>query len=174
MDRRMVLRLAALGLAGAALGRSLPALAQESEAAVPVFVPDDVAPDERWVAVNLSYQATLAMVGPEIVRTAWVTTGKDGWETPEGEFPIVRRVYNETMTSAALGIPPGPDSYHLTDVLYTQYFTHVGHALHLNYWRPDHVFGRSRTSHGCVGLRYDDAAFFWRHVGLRDRVVIFS
>jgi lipoprotein-anchoring transpeptidase ErfK/SrfK len=176
MDRRALLRLAALGVAGAAAGGALalpePADAQELD--VPVYLPRNIGRDEHWVAVNLSYQATVGMIGRGWVHRAWSTTGKDGWETPEGEFRINRRVYNETMTSAAIGIPEGPDSYVLTDVLYTQYFTYEGHALHLNYWRPNWVFGAARTSAGCVGMRYDDAAFFWRHVGMGNRVVIFS
>jgi hypothetical protein len=174
VERRSLLRLAALGLTGAALLRPPQAHAQAQEIEIPLAMPDDLYADEPWVDVNLTHQAALAMIGEELVRIAWVTTGDDGWETPEGEFRIVRRVYNETMTSAALGIPPGPDSYHLTDVLFTQYFTWAGHALHLNYWRPDSVFGARRTSHGCVGMRYNDAEFFWRHVGLGDRVVVHS
>ena len=168
LDRRTLLRLAALGLAAPAL-RALSAGAEEG---IPLAIPEDVLSDEHWVDVNLTEQAATGMTGTEPVHVAWVTTGTDGWETPAGEFRIVRRVYNETMTSAALGTPPGPDSYHLTDVLFTQYFTNVGHALHLNYWRPSSVFGNQRTSHGCVGMRYNDAAFFWRHVNIGYRVVI--
>lgn len=173
IDRRSLLRLAALGLAGAASLRAVRASADD-ELDVPVYIPRNIGDDEHWVAVNLTHQAAVGMVGQNWVHRAWVTTGDDGWETPEGEFRILWRVYNETMTSAALDIPPGPDSYHLTDVLFTQYFTYAGHALHLNYWRPNSVFGNVRTSHGCVGMRYNDAEFFWSHVGVGNRVVIFS
>ena len=181
VDRRTLLRLAALGLVGAGgiTAAALPAprahaAEQPAELDVHVYVPEDIAPDEYWVAVNLTQQAAVAMIGSDWVHRAWVTTGKDGWETPEGQYPILWRIYNETMTSAALGIPPGPDSYVLTDVLFTQYFTRVGHALHLNYWRPGSVFGNQRTSHGCVGMPYVDAETFWRHARVGDRVVIFS
>ena len=177
MDRRALLRLGALGLTGAALARAGAAQAaqQPSELDVDVWIPPDIGRNETWVAVNLSQQAAVGMYGRGWVRRAWVTTGDDGWNTPVGQFRVLWRVYNETMTSAAIGIPAGsPDSYSLSDVLFTQYFTYEGHALHLNYWRPDWVFGNARTSHGCVGMRYDDAAFFWRHVGLGNRVVVFS
>ena len=173
IDRRTLLRLAALGLVGVPAARALPAAADEP--GISVLVPSDVGDDEHWVAVNLTQQLALGMVGGEVVHVAPVTTGKDGWETPEGEWRILWRVYNETMTSAAIGVPPNsPDGYWLDDVLFTQYFTYAGHALHLNYWRPDWVFGNRRTSHGCVGMRYNDAAFFWRHVNVGYRVVIFS
>jgi len=176
IDRRALLRLAAFGLTGAAGLRVAGALASQEaqELDVGVYIPPDIGEGEPWVAINLSAQAAVAMIGSAWVHRAWVTTGKDGWDTPEGEFRVVRRVYNETMTSAALGITDPNDQYALTDVLFTQYFTTVGHALHLNYWRPGSVFGNQRTSHGCVGMRYDDAAFFWSHVGMRNRVVVFS
>jgi lipoprotein-anchoring transpeptidase ErfK/SrfK len=107
--------------------------------------------------------------GNSVYHTALVTTGKDGWDTPVGEFRINYRVYDETMTSASIG---AEEYYVLDHVLYTQYFTGEGHALHLNYWRPDSVFGHERTSHGCVGMRLADAEFFWNFVGTGSRVVV--
>ncbi len=124
---------------------------------------------EHWVLVDLSDQTTSAMIGDEVYYTALGSTGKDGWETPVGEFTIIYRVENETMTSASIG---AEEYYVLENVLYTQYFTNEGHALHFNYWRPDSVFGNERTSHGCVGLRLSDAEFFWNFAGYGTRVVI--
>jgi lipoprotein-anchoring transpeptidase ErfK/SrfK len=126
-------------------------------------------PEERWVLVDLSDQTAKAMVGGQVWHTAYVTTGKAGWETPIGTFQINYRVYDETMTSASIG---AEEYYVLTHVLFTQYFTSEGHALHLNYWRPDSVFGTTPTSHGCVGMRYADAEFFWNFATNGTRVVI--
>jgi lipoprotein-anchoring transpeptidase ErfK/SrfK len=132
----------------------------------PPAVPGPEVAGERWIDVDLANQTTSAMIGDRIIYTALVTTGKDGWETPKGTFSILYRVENETMTSAAIG---AEEYYVLDDVLYTQYFTDVGHALHLNYWRDDSYFGNERSSHGCVGMRLADAEFFWNfaHVGTR-------
>ncbi len=126
-------------------------------------------PGEHWVDVNLTNQTATAMVGDTPVYTALVTTGKPGWETPVGTWYIVSRVENETMTSASIG---AEEYYVLENVLYTQYFTTVGHALHLNYWRDDSYFGRIPSSHGCVGMRYADAKFFWDFLTLGSRVVV--
>jgi lipoprotein-anchoring transpeptidase ErfK/SrfK len=109
------------------------------------------------------------MIGSQRYYTALVTTGKPGWETPIGEFRILYRVYNETMTSASIG---AEEYYVLDDVLFTQYFTNEGHALHLNYWRPDSVFGTTPTSHGCAGMRYGDAEFFWNFANVGTRIVV--
>jgi len=131
--------------------------------------PQPAGPGEHWVDVNLTNQTATAMVGDAPYYTARVTSGKDGWETPTGEFRILYRVYDETMTSASIG---AEEYYVLDHVLFTQYFTNQGHALHLNYWRPESVFGQTRTSHGCVGMRYADAEFFWSFVGVGSRVVV--
>jgi lipoprotein-anchoring transpeptidase ErfK/SrfK len=135
----------------------------------PPPVPGPEVAGERWILIDLAMQSASAMIGDAPLYTALVTTGKDGWETPRGEFSILYRVENETMTSAAIG---AEEYYHLEDVLYTQYFTRGGHALHLNYWRENWYFGRIRSSHGCAGMRLADAEFFWRFARIGTRVVV--
>ena len=135
----------------------------------PPAIPGAEVPGERWVRVNLASETASAMIGDQVLYTALVTTGKEGWETPKGTFHVLRRVANETMTSASIG---AEEEYVLTNVLYTQYFTTAGHALHLNYWRPDDYFGRVASSHGCVGARLADAEFFWRFATYGTRVTI--
>ncbi|HEX2171774.1 MAG TPA: L,D-transpeptidase [Dehalococcoidia bacterium] len=128
---------------------------------------------QRWVYVSLTTQRATAMVDDTPVYTALVTTGKPGFPTPRGRFNIVRRVYNETMDSLTIGLPrDSPEGYYLKDILFTQYFDWQGDALHLNYWQSESVFGRTPTSHGCVGMRYADAEFFWYFLSLGSPVVI--
>ncbi len=148
------------------------AYARELAAAVP---PPGVAygPNERWIAVDLARQRAIAFEGGTPVHVALVTTGADGWETPRGDFRIYSRIENETMDSLSIGIPrDDPWGYYLENVYYTQYFV-GGVALHYNYWRPDSYFGNVRSSHGCVGMRYDDALFFWNFATIGTRVVVF-
>ena len=111
----------------------------------------------RWVDVNLTQQLVTAYEGAAPVRTEPTTTGMAGWETPEGTFAVLNRVANETMTSGAIG---AEDFYRLEDVLFTQYFTDRGHALHFAWWRTPETIGRP-GSHGCVNLLLDPARFFW-------------
>lgn len=135
----------------------------------PPTIPGPDVQGERWVDVDLEHQTATAMIGDQPLYTALVTTGKDGWETPRGTFQILYRVADETMTSASIG---AEDYYVLDHVLYTQYFTDRGHALHYNYWQPNSYFGRVRSSHGCVGMRLADAKFFWDFAGVGTRVTI--
>jgi hypothetical protein len=115
----------------------------------------------HWVDVDLNAQAATAMVGDRTVHVAQVTTGKPGFETPGGDHSVQYRKFNETMTSSQAAIQDPNEQYDVHNVLYTQYFDGSGDALHLNYWQPDSVFGRQRSSHGCVGLQLHDAQFFW-------------
>jgi lipoprotein-anchoring transpeptidase ErfK/SrfK len=135
----------------------------------PPAIPGPEVQGERWILIDLARQETTAMIGDRPFYTALATTGKPGWETPKGTYRILYRVANETMTSASIG---AEEYYVLKDVLYTQYFTTEGHALHLNYWRPDYYFGEIPSSHGCIGLRLADAEFFWRFGRNGTRVTI--
>lgn len=143
----------------------VPAVAQPD----PPAIPGSQVRGERWIDVDLEAQTTTAMIGDAPLYTALATTGKDGWETPKGTFHIMTRVPDETMTSASIA---AEEYYVLDHVLYTQYFTDRGHALHLNYWRDDSYFGRVRSSHGCVGMRLADAEFFWNFATYGTRVTI--
>jgi len=131
-------------------------------------------PDERWIAVNVSTQRAYAFVGGTAVFEALVTTGRPGFETPLGEFHIGYRKQNETMDSQTIGIPrDDPLGYYLTDVYWTQYF-YPGVALHANYWQPVSVFGNEASSHGCVGMLYDDAKYLWDFAKYGTRVVVYG
>ncbi len=127
----------------------------------------------RWVEVDTSRGVAMAMQNGKVVYTALVTVGVPRWPTPKGRFTIYRRVANETMNSATIGIPLGtPGSYFLRNVLYTQYF-YGGVAIHYNYWSPPEAFGSAAGSHGCVGMKLDDAAFFWRFAKVGTPVVVY-
>jgi lipoprotein-anchoring transpeptidase ErfK/SrfK len=121
---------------------------------------------ERRIDVSISEQRLTVFVGQEAVYSAPVTTGKAGYETPTGAYRLWSgsRVLNETMTSSQAAISDPEEAYHVKNVLYTQYFTGAGDALHLNYWQPEYVFGAQPTSHGCVGLMLQDAQWLWLFV----------
>jgi len=114
----------------------------------------------RWIDVDLSEPAMIsAYEGDRLVATALTIKGTQVDPTPIGVYRIQRRVANEIMDSATVGIPRNsPRGYYLRNVLYTQYFTGGGASIHYNYWSS--VFGYA-GSHGCLGLSYDDAFWYW-------------
>jgi lipoprotein-anchoring transpeptidase ErfK/SrfK len=145
---------------------SAPNITITATTLLPVF-----AAAEHWIDVSLSPPATLtAYAGGTPVRTMSPIIGRGSTPTPVGDFSIIRRVANETMDSASIGIPrDGPGGYYLTDVLYTQYFLPSGYSIHYNYWSSNWGYP---GSHGCLGLSYDDAAFVWDFAGVGTPVSI--
>ena len=134
---------------GRNIGRNAPV--------VPLEPPPDAPTFGKWIDIDLTQQLMTAYDGRTPARTVEVTTGMAGWETPPGYYQILSRVPNETMTSGAIG---AEHHYKLEDVLFTQYFTDRGHAIHFAWWRTDETIGRP-GSHGCINLLLEDARFFW-------------
>ena len=154
-------RMVGLALALVATGfASVPASVGQAADTAGVAAPP-VAQAGRWIDVRLS-QPTLvtAFEGNRIVYEAYAIRGTQGWETPTGTFYIQRRVANERM------IGPG---YDVSGVLFTQYFTELGHSLHYNYWSGN--FGGA-GSHGCLGMGYGDSLFFWEWATVGTPIVI--
>lgn len=125
----------------------------------------------KWIDVDLNDPTVVtAYEGDRPVASALAIRGVAAWRTPVGTFRILRRVANETMSSEGLGIPRNaPGGYYLENVLFTQYFTGDGASLHYNYWSSN--FGYP-GSHGCLGLSYEDALWFWNWAELGTPIVI--
>jgi len=137
------------------------------------FAPTAHAAGARSIDVNLTTQTITAYEGNTPVYSAGVTSGRPGWSTPTGTFSIVNRVYNETMDSSTIGIPRNsPGGYYLTGIYFTQYFDYNGDALHYNYWSPASAFGSYPTSHGCVGMQWGPAQYFWNFATIGTPVTI--
>ncbi len=136
-----------------------------------VFIspPDEVSPltdpqgQEKWIDVNVTTQTASAMIGDQAIHTAPVSTGSPQFPSPLGTHAIEKdgRLPVERMTATQAGYNPAQAQYDVERVLFTQYYDRNGDALHLNYWRPDSVFGHTATSHGCVGIQLHDAQYFW-------------
>jgi len=134
-----------------------------SAAIVGPFVPTepDVYYAGHWVDVDLTRNVAVAYVDDVPVNAVTIISGKPGFETPVGEHSIFARVESEILDSATVGTPKGdPEYYYLPDVPHTQYFASGGFAIHANYWSDPWQFGSS-TSHGCVNMFPEDAAWFW-------------
>ncbi|MDA8218394.1 MAG: L,D-transpeptidase family protein [Dehalococcoidales bacterium] len=124
----------------------------------------------RWLDANLTQAVLTAYYDDTPLYWAVMSSGRPDWETPTGILPINRRVLNETMDSDSLEVQ-GVDYYNIENVYFTQYFTYRGNAIHYNYWKWDSPFGVP-TSHGCLGIQFDDSRFFWAYTSAGTPVVI--
>lgn len=142
------------------VGRNAPVL--------PTPLPKNAPKTGRWIDVHLTQQLITLYEDRDPVRVVVTTTGMPGWETPPGEYTILWRVPNETMSSGAIG---AEHFFKLEDVLYTQYFTDEGHAIHYAWWRTPETIGRP-GSHGCLNVLLDDSKFMWDWAGIGTPVIV--
>jgi lipoprotein-anchoring transpeptidase ErfK/SrfK len=97
-------------------------------------------------------------------KTFTVTIGAPGgYETPVGNFTIIRKVANDYMP---LAVPP--------QVPWSSYFTSAGHAFHTAIWR---YYGGewhlgTKASHGCVNMRTEDAKWIFDNCPVGTKVTI--
>ncbi len=122
------------------------------------LVPRGAQFEGKWLDANLTQQTITAYVGSTPVHTAVMSSGRPDYPTPMGTFSVLRRVANETMDSSS--VPWVRDRYRLENVLFTQYFTSMGAAIHEAWWKTPDSFGIP-TSHACIGLPLDEAQWFW-------------
>ncbi len=122
--------------------------------------PPDRKFEGRWIDADLREPVLVtAYEGDRPVYSGMAVKGTSAFPSTVGVHRILRRVANETMDSATLGIPRNsPNGYYLKDVLYTQYFTPDGAAIHYNYWLANWGYA---GSHGCLGMNLEDSRFLW-------------
>ncbi len=115
--------------------------------------PADVAPDARFIDVDVAEQVLVAWDGPRPVFATLVSTGKDapGHRTPLGVFPIWAKLATSDMDD--LERTDVSRNYSMQAVPWVQYFQQ-SNGLHAAFWHDD--FGH-RHSHGCVNLSPRDA-----------------
>lgn len=122
-------------------------------------------PGEKWIEVNLSGQYLIAWQGYRQIGWSYVSTGKDGFETPTGTFYINSKPGTIDMAGCA-----GDECWYVPAVPASMAFTYEGHYIHGAYWH--NLFGQARLSHGCVNLPVDFAWWLYYWTPMWTRVVI--
>ena len=123
--------------------------------------PADLAPDEKWIDVNVTHKTLVAFEGPKPVFAALIAPGKRSedkkrdFRTHTGTFRIREKHVATTMDGD--GPVAGDLPYSIEDVPYVQYYD-GSYALHGAFWHNN--FGREQ-SHGCINLSPADARYLF-------------
>jgi L,D-transpeptidase catalytic domain len=126
-------------------------------------LPADLAPNERWIDVNLSTQTVLLFEGTQPIYATLMSSGKESTikekdhRTPTGEWRI--REKHVTATMDGDGSAAGDLPYSIEGVPYVMYF-HNSYALHGAFWHQNYGV---RMSHGCINLAPLDAKYLFFH-----------
>ncbi len=124
--------------------------------------PKDVAPDEKWIDVNLSTQTLVAFEGERPVFATIISSGRHDDKDKAKDHRTVTgtyRVYEKHVASTMEADTASDGPYKIEDVPWIMYFE-GSYALHGAFWHSS--FGRER-SHGCVNMQPLDAkaVFAW-------------
>lgn len=119
----------------------------------------------KIIDVDLSKQQLVALENGKVVFSAPVATGKDGFNTPTGNYAIYAKLVKQTMRGRLNG-----ESWVVPNVPHVMYFN-GSVALHGAYWH--NLFGTGqRLSHGCVNLPLDSAAWLYDWAPVGTKVVV--
>ena len=119
--------------------------------------PEDAPPGLGTLVVSRS-AATLTYLDvdnkPQL--TTYVSLGRAGVETPQGEYATMGKYRFDTMSS--LTVANADHAYHLPNVPFVEYYLDGGYAIHSTYWH-DH-FGLVE-SQGCINLTWGDGEYLF-------------
>jgi len=137
-----------------------------------VYTPDDltpispdVAPDDKWIEVDLTRQWLTAYEGyTEVMETRIssgvnrsVSAGQLATRTPEGRHHVYSKMPSKHMGQTDLAADLENPS--LPGVPWTIFFAKGGYAFHGAYWHQNYGAPMSR---GCVNMRPEDARWLFR------------
>jgi hypothetical protein len=140
---------------------------------VPLFQYPETSPAEmqvptgpRRIEISLAHQWLYAYEGERLVMDVPVSTGKEHFETPTGQFRIYSRVRQKRLQGSAHG-----ETWNIPDVPFILFF-HGSYAIHGVYWHNSFGTGE-RLSHGCIGLIPADAAALYEWAPRGTPVIIY-
>lgn len=88
--------------------------------------------------------------------TTYVSLGRAGVDTPEGEYSTMGKYRFDTMSSS--NVANADHEYFLPNVPFVQYYLDGGYAIHSTYWHDQ--FGQVE-SQGCINLTWADGAYLF-------------
>ncbi len=136
---------------------------------VPPKPPADLAPDEKWIDVDVTHETLVAYEGARPVFATLVSSGKRNLVDKDKDRPTppgVYRIREKHVTATMDGDVAADGPYSIEDVPWIMYFQ-GSYALHGAFWHSN--FGHT-MSHGCVNLSPADARtlFMWTEPRLPD------
>jgi hypothetical protein len=119
--------------------------------------PEDAPPGLGTLVVSRS-AATLTYLDADNKPqfATYVSLGRAGVDTPQGEYETMGKYRFDTMSS--LTVANADHAYHLPNVPFVEYYLDGGYAIHSTYWH-DH-FGLVE-SQGCINLTWGDGAYLF-------------
>ncbi|MEU9125211.1 Ig-like domain-containing protein [Streptomyces sp. NPDC048506] len=103
--------------------------------------------------VDMNTQTMTVKRDGKTIKSLPISGGSPDHPTYNGQMVISEKLVQTRMNGSTVGFDNPKDSYDIPDVPHAMRLSASGTFLHGNYWSSPSVFGRTGTSHGCVGLR---------------------
>ncbi len=107
----------------------------------------------NWIDVNLTANVIAAYEGQTVRGFFSTSPGRPGWETTRGIHVVQRQAAVQDMAG------PG---YYVPGVQWISYFLSDGEAIHARTWDLEAISLGVPSSHGCLGIALDAAAFVFK------------
>jgi L,D-transpeptidase ErfK/SrfK len=124
------------------------------------------------LVLSISERQVYAYQDDRILKKFPVAVGKDGWETPTGEFKVLRMIRNPAWQSPWTGavIPPAEDNP--LGLRWIGFWTDGKDAIGFHGTPNESLIGQA-VSHGCVRMKNRDivALFELVEVGMTVKVI---
>jgi L,D-transpeptidase catalytic domain/Bacterial SH3 domain len=119
--------------------------------------PDDAPPGLGTIVVSRSAASlTYLDVNNQPQFTTYVSLGRAGVETPEGEYSTMGKYRFDNMSSNT--VSNADHTYFLPNVPFVEYYRDGGYAIHSTYWHDQ--FGQVE-SQGCINVSWSDGAYLF-------------
>jgi lipoprotein-anchoring transpeptidase ErfK/SrfK len=121
------------------------------------------------VADGASHQMTVS-VDDQVVKTAPISMGKRGHETPNGTYVVMTEQQNYTMDSGTYGVPADSPGGYRTKIAVASRLSNSGIFYHSAPWSVRQQ-GNSNVSHGCINLSLENSRWM-QEIGNRGDIFV--
>lgn len=134
----------------------------------------------KFILVSFQDQHIWAYQNGQVIQNSPVTTGIRGVTNEGTDFGPMQILHkNHPWTMVSPWPPSSPLYYAPTVVQYASFFTDSGEAIHDASWEPDSALGpgsqfeAAYTSHGCIHVPLNLAAWFYGWVNVGTQMVVY-
>ena len=117
------------------------------------------------VVLGLSARRVQVYRGEMLISSYEVAVGREGWNTPVGEFSVFQKQVDPAWEHPFTGdvVPPGPDNP--LGARWIGFWSDGVNSIGFH-GTPDESLIGSAVSHGCVRMRNEDVLALYEQVGL--------
>lgn len=131
----------------------------------------EIAPHSRYLVISLTQRQVHLYENEELKISYPIAIGKEGWETPTGEFNVLQMLENPYWEHPWTGeiVPPGEDNP--LGPRWIGFWTDGTNFIGFHGTPNEELVGQA-VSHGCIRMRNDDVVALFEQVEIGTKVIV--